>query len=119
MGDGTEEQNLGERGNPAARIKKKEVLAAFGKKRMIAAWETSTTQAPQGGHLAQNDTSRKLYVQALDSTSGATQGAPYNIAGVVGSRYQDFRTYPDGSVAYAAPGSASTKIKIIRVTPCK
>jgi hypothetical protein len=32
MGDGTEEQNLGERGNPAARIKKKEVAAAFGKK---------------------------------------------------------------------------------------
>ena len=32
MGDGTEEQNLGERGNPAARIKKKEVVAAFGKK---------------------------------------------------------------------------------------
>lgn len=94
-------------------------LAAFGKNRMIAAWETSTTQAPQGGHLAQNDTSRKLYVQALDSTSGATQGAPYNIAGVVGSRYQDFRAYPDGSVAYAAPGSASTKIKIIRVSPCK
>jgi hypothetical protein len=33
MGDGTEEQNLGERGNPAARIKRKEVVAAFGKKR--------------------------------------------------------------------------------------
>jgi hypothetical protein len=33
MGDGTEEQNLNERGNPAARIKKKEVVAAFGKKR--------------------------------------------------------------------------------------
>jgi hypothetical protein len=33
MGDGTEEQNLGERGNPAARIKKKEVVAAFGKTR--------------------------------------------------------------------------------------
>jgi hypothetical protein len=33
MGDGTEEQNLGERGNPAARIRKKEVIAAFGKKR--------------------------------------------------------------------------------------
>ena len=33
MGDGTEEQNLGERGNPAARIKKKEVVAAFGGKR--------------------------------------------------------------------------------------
>ena len=33
MGDGTEEQNLSERGNPAARIKKKEVVAAFGRKR--------------------------------------------------------------------------------------
>jgi hypothetical protein len=33
MGDGTEEQNLGERGNPVARIKKKEVVAAFGKPR--------------------------------------------------------------------------------------
>ena len=33
MGDGTEEQNLSERGNPAARIKKKEVTAAFGKPR--------------------------------------------------------------------------------------
>jgi hypothetical protein len=33
MGDGTEEQNLGQRGNPGARIKKKEVTAAFGKPR--------------------------------------------------------------------------------------
>jgi hypothetical protein len=31
MGDGTEEQNLSERGNPAARIKKDEVQSAFGK----------------------------------------------------------------------------------------
>jgi hypothetical protein len=31
LGDGTEEQNLGERGNPAARIKKDEVDAAFEK----------------------------------------------------------------------------------------
>jgi hypothetical protein len=94
-------------------------LAAFGKDRMLAAWETSTTQAPPGGHLAQNDTSRKLYVQALDTTTAATQGAPFNIAGVTGSRYEDFRTYPDGSVAYAAPGSAPTKIKIVRVSPCE
>jgi hypothetical protein len=33
MGDGTEEQNLGQRGNPAARVKKKDVTAAFGKAR--------------------------------------------------------------------------------------
>jgi hypothetical protein len=31
MGDGTEEQNLGEPGNPAARIKKDEIEEAFGK----------------------------------------------------------------------------------------
>ncbi len=31
MGDGTQEQSLGERGKPAARIKKREVKAAFGK----------------------------------------------------------------------------------------
>lgn len=33
MGDGTEEQNLGERGNPSARIKKDEVNTAFDKQR--------------------------------------------------------------------------------------
>jgi hypothetical protein len=32
MGDGTEEQNLGQPGNPDARIKKDEVDAAFSKK---------------------------------------------------------------------------------------
>ena len=31
MGDGTEEQSLGQPGNPEARIKKDEVDAAFGK----------------------------------------------------------------------------------------
>jgi hypothetical protein len=32
MGDGTEEQNLNEPGDPSARIKKDEVEAAFGNK---------------------------------------------------------------------------------------
>jgi hypothetical protein len=32
MGDGTEEQNLNEPGNPSARIKKDEVETAFGDK---------------------------------------------------------------------------------------
>ena len=32
MGDGTEEQNLGETGDPAARIGKDELDATFGKK---------------------------------------------------------------------------------------
>jgi hypothetical protein len=33
MGDGTEEQNLNQPGNPAARIKKEDVDAAFAKQR--------------------------------------------------------------------------------------
>ena len=89
-------------------------LAAFGSHRMLAAWETSTMT----DHLVQTDTSRRLYVQALDSATGGALGAPYNVAGVRGSRYQDFRRYPDDSVAYAAPGSTGTKIKIVRITPC-
>jgi hypothetical protein len=32
MGDGTEEQNLGQKGDPSARIPKEEVADAFGKK---------------------------------------------------------------------------------------
>jgi hypothetical protein len=94
-------------------------LAAFGKNRMLAAWETSTDHAPQGGHLSQADASRKLYVEALDNGTGAAQGAPYYVGGVMGNRYQDFRPYPDGSVAYAAPGSGPTKVQVVRVSPCK
>ena len=35
MGDGTQEQNLDERGNPSARIKKSDVDAAFDKQRPV------------------------------------------------------------------------------------
>lgn len=35
-----------------------------------------------------------------------------------GSRYQDFRAFPDGSVAYPAPGSSATKVKILRMLGC-
>ena len=45
-------------------------------------------------------------------------GKKVNVTGIIGNRYQDFRGYPDGSVAYAAPGSTSTRIKIVRVPPC-
>ena len=43
MGDGTEEQNLGQPGNPAARIKKDEVDAAFAK-------DTARTQVDRSRH---------------------------------------------------------------------
>jgi len=67
-----------------------------------------------------------MYIQILDATSGAapagsttTSAGPLKLTpNVLGSRYQDFRAYPDGSAAYPAPGSAATKIKILRVLSC-
>jgi hypothetical protein len=89
-------------------------LSTFGAGRLLAAWESS----PTPGLLMPNDKNRKLYVQALDATTGAAEGPPYNVAGIVGNRYQDFRAFPDGSVAYPAPGSAATKLKIVRILGC-
>ena len=53
------------------------------------------------------------------SARGRCSAGPWMLSpNVLGSRYQDFRTYPDGSVAYPAPGSSATKIKILRVLGC-
>jgi hypothetical protein len=97
-------------------------LAAYGTGQMLAAWEESTAT----GDFSQNDKNRQMYLQVLDATTGAapagssaTSAGPLMLSpNVLGSRYQDFRTYPDGSVAYPAPGSAATKIKILRVMGC-
>jgi hypothetical protein len=97
-------------------------LAAYGATQLVAAWEEATAT----GDLSQNATGRQMYIQLLDSTSGAAPaGSTATTAGplkltpnVLGSRYQDFRAFPDGSVAYPAPGSSGTKIKVLRVLPC-
>jgi hypothetical protein len=89
-------------------------LAPYGATRLLAAWETSTAT----GDFAANDKNRKLYVQAVDAATGAVQASPVNVPGVVGNRYQEFKGFPDGSVAYPAPGSTTTKVKIVRVLPC-
>jgi hypothetical protein len=98
-------------------------LAAYGGTMLLAAWEESTAT----GDLAQKDTKRQMVLQVLDSTTGAAPaGSTTASAGplplpttlnVLGSRYQDFRAFPDGSVAYPAP-STGNKIKILRVLPC-
>jgi hypothetical protein len=98
---------------------------------ILAAWEESTapTSPPDsynGGDLAQTDPNRQMYIQILDRTTGAapagstaTSAGPLMLSpNVLGSRYQDFRAYPDGSVAYPAPGSSATSIKILRVLGC-
>ena len=74
----------------------------------VAAWETSTAT----GDFSQNAAGRQMWIQVLDATTGAAPaGSTAASAGplkltpnVLGSRYQDFRAYPDGSVAYPAPG---------------
>ena len=80
---------------------------------MLAAWETSS----RPGDLTPNDTGRKLRLQVLDRKTGATEGDAIDVA-VQGNRYQDLVAFPDGSVAFAAPGSSATKVKILRVLPC-
>ena len=88
-------------------------LVNYGKTNLLAAWEQSTTK----GDLVYGATTRSFYVQVLDSTTGSALSLPISVA-IKGNRYQDFRSFPDGSVAYAAPGSTATKIKILRVMPC-
>jgi hypothetical protein len=95
-------------------------LAAYGSNLLVAAWEESTMT----GDIMQTDPNRKLYIQILDKTTGAApagstsaSAGPLNVA-ILGSRYQDFRAFPDGSVAYPAPGSTGTKIKILRILGC-
>ncbi len=87
---------------------------------MLAAWESSTAL----GDFSQN-AARQMSIQILDSTTGMPAGTDPTTVGplkltpnVLGSRYQDFRSFPDGSVAYPAPGSSTTKIKILRVLGC-
>jgi len=97
-------------------------LAAYGTGQLLAAWEESTAT----GDFAQNDKNRQMYLQILDDTTGAapsgsstTSAGPLELTpNVLGSRYQDFRAFPDGSAAYPAPGSTATKIKILRVLGC-
>jgi hypothetical protein len=89
-------------------------LAQYGANRLLAAWETSTST----GDFSASDRNRRLYVQAFNAATGNAEGAVVNVPGVVGNRFQDFRGFPDGSVAYAAPGATSTTVRIVRVLPC-
>jgi hypothetical protein len=88
-------------------------LAAYGSSRMIAAWETATNT----GNFARNNANRRLYVQTVSRATGAAEGAPLQVA-VQGNRYHEFVGFPDGSVAFPAPGTTSTRVKILRILPC-
>jgi hypothetical protein len=89
-------------------------LAPFGATRLLATWETSTAT----GDLSASDRNRRFLVQSVNATTGTTDGPPFYVPGIVGNRYHELRGYPDGSVAYVAPGSAASTVKIVRVMPC-
>jgi hypothetical protein len=88
-------------------------LAKYGSSRLVAAWESAS--APND--FTTLTAGRKFYVQTHSAASGDPEGGPYQVA-VTGNRYNEFRDYPDGSVAYPTAGSTSTKIKIMRILPC-
>lgn len=87
-------------------------LAAYGKDRLLAAWEVSSS----AGDLTPRE-ARTLRVQVRSSSTGDAEGGTLDV-GVPGNRYQDFVGFPDGSVAYAAPGTAATKIRVLRIAAC-
>jgi hypothetical protein len=79
-------------------------LVAYGAHAMLAAWAASAT-----GNMT---------AQVLDAGTGAAMGDPFAID-VPGHPYQSFKTFPDGSVAYASIGSGGSTIQIARVLPCE
>ncbi len=88
-------------------------LAQYGASHLLASWDSSTAV----GDLTPTSANRKMYVQVLDSTSGAAVSSAIQVA-ITNNRYQEMKPYPDGSVAYPGLGSAKSKVKILRVLPC-
>jgi hypothetical protein len=76
-------------------------LAAFGSAHMIAAWEDGDG----------------ITARVFDRTTGAEVSEPFSLP-VPDNRYQWLETMADGSVAYAAPGTSATSVRIARVLPC-
>jgi hypothetical protein len=89
-------------------------LTQYGATHLLAAWDTSASK----GDLTPKTADRQLYVQALDSASGAAVSPAISVP-VRNNRYQEMKPFPDGSVAYPAPGSSVSKLKILRVLPCE
>uniref|UniRef100_K3X515 Uncharacterized protein n=1 Tax=Globisporangium ultimum (strain ATCC 200006 / CBS 805.95 / DAOM BR144) TaxID=431595 RepID=K3X515_GLOUD len=90
-------------------------LASIGSGGLLAAWEGSSAT----GDFMEGDSSRKIYIQVRDAKDGAAVSDAITVdGGIVGNRYQAFKSFPDGSVAYLSEGSTETKLKVLRVAPC-
>ncbi|OQR86747.1 hypothetical protein THRCLA_22955, partial [Thraustotheca clavata] len=88
-------------------------LAAIGQGGLLAIWEGSSS-----GDDLYEGASRQMYIQVRSATDGAQVSDVVPVNGVKGNRYQAFREFPDGTVAYVAPGSSSTQLNVLRVSPC-
>lgn len=89
-------------------------LAPIGSGGLLAAWEGASA----GGDLTEG-AARTLYVQVRDAKDGAKVSDAIKVdASVKGNRYQVFRAFPDGSVAYLSKGTSATSLKLLRITPC-
>ena len=88
---------------------------------MLAVWE----EAAAPGDLVYKSTDRTMYLQVLNNATGAAISAPLAVPSgispnaVYGNRYQAFKSFPDGSVAYPSAGSTSSKLKVLRIMPCQ
>jgi hypothetical protein len=76
-------------------------LASYGSGLMVAGWGSGST----------------ITAQVFDAASGNEVSSQFTIE-VPDNIYHPFKAYPDGSVAYAAPGTGSTSIRIARILPC-
>jgi hypothetical protein len=76
-------------------------LVTYGPSHMILAWESGSS----------------ITASVRSSADGSAVGSEFTI-GVTDHRYQDFKAFSDGSVAYPARGSGAQAIRIARVLPC-
>jgi hypothetical protein len=76
-------------------------LVAYGAKNMLLTWKSGSS----------------LAARIYDAGSGTSVGDQFTIA-VPDHPWQSWKSFPDGSVAWASAGSAAAAIQIARVMPC-
>lgn len=76
-------------------------LVSYGSS-LLVAWESGSS----------------ITAQVRSSSDAGTVSSTFSI-GVSDHRYQDFKSFPDGSVAYPAQGANNQSIRIARVMPCQ
>jgi len=77
-------------------------LVSYGSSNMIIAWESGSG----------------MTAQVRSSADASEVSAPFDID-VRDHRYQAFKAFPDGSVAYPGAGSSAESVRIARVMPCE